>query len=537
MDVSRVKRLTLVASILGSSVVFLDGSVVNVALPAIRDDLHVSQSTQQWVVEGYLLTLSSLILIGGSLGDLLGRRRVFLWGLIGFGITSILCAAAPNGAALVAARAVQGVAGALLVPSSLALITATYPEDERGAAIGTWTAWTGVAFVIGPLAGGVLIDAISWRLVFAINIPLVIATVMVVRAGVQESGLGAHQPIDYTGALLGMLGLAGPTFGLTEQATYGWSDPRVWAPIVIGLLLLAAFVVYESRTPYPMLPLDLFKRRNFTVANLTTLTLYAGLGALTFFLVLFLQQVAGYSAIQGGLALLPVTIVMFSLSRRFGALSMKVGPRWLMGGGPLIAALGFVLLMRVDASVNYFTDVLPAVLVFSLGLSMTVAPLTTTVLQAVEPEHAGVASGVNNAISRLAGLLGIAIIGAVIAAQFASSIDSQLSGQRLTPAERRIVVSAKQTPLAGEKVVPPAQRPKLGPKVEDATVKAFRFGLAASAVLVALGGVVSLVGLREHRRRRRERAAAPVRAPGQCIDCGFEHDAEAPHVAAPAAQA
>jgi len=517
--------------------VFLDGSVVNVALPAIRDDLHVSQSTQQWVVEGYLLTLSSLILIGGSLGDLLGRRKVFLWGLIGFGITSLLCAVAPSGAALVGARALQGVAGALLVPASLALITATYPEHERGGAIGTWTAWTGVAFVIGPLAGGVLIDAISWRLVFAINIPLVIATVMVVRAGVQESAVATRVPIDYTGALLCMLGLAGPTFGLTEQSTYGWSDPRVWAPIVVGLLILGAFVVYESRASHPMLQLDLFKRRNFSVANLTTLTLYAGLGALTFFLVLFLQQVAGYSAIQGGLALLPITIVMFALSRRFGLLASKVGPRWLMGGGPLIGAAGLLMLLMIDESVNYWTDVLPGVLVFSLGLSMTVAPLTTTVLQAVEPEHAGVASGVNNAIARLAGLLGIALIGAVIAAQFGSSLDSRLSGERLNTPERRTVQSAKQTPLAGDQVVPAAQRPRLGPEVEGATVTAFHVGIGASALLVALGGVVSLVGLRPHVRRRREREAAPVHAPGQCIDCGFEREPEAPRVAAPATQA
>ncbi|MBX5468849.1 MAG: MFS transporter [Thermoleophilaceae bacterium] len=528
MDARRVKRLTLVASILGSSVVFLDGSVVNVALPAIRDDLHAGLATQQWVVEVYLLTLASLLLIGGSLGDALGQRRVFEAGLWGFGATSLLCAIAPGAALLVAARALQGVAGALLVPSSLALIAAFFEEEERGAAVGSWTAWTGVSFVVGPLAGGLLIEALSWRLVFAINIPLVLVTVALAR-GIPDSGAAEREPLDLVGAALCMLGLAGPTFGLTEESRYGLAHPLVWAPIAVGLACLAAFVAHEARTPHPMLPLELFRRRGFSVANLTTLTLYAGLGALTFFLVIFLQQVAGYDAVQAGLATLPITVVMFALSKRFGRLSARIGPRLVMGFGPLVAACGLLLMLRVDADVSYATQLFPGVVVFGLGLSMTVAPLTTTVLQSVEPWHAGVASGTNNAISRLAGMLGIAIVGAVVAAQFSSTLDSRVAGGALDAAAARAVDDAKAAPLAGSRSVPQAERAQIGSDVDAASVDAFRSGLTASAALVALGGAVALAGLRRPRPALApEVVPATVHAPAQCVAC------EAPHAAEPA---
>ena len=473
MPGSRAKRLTLWSAVLGSSVVFLDGTVVNVALPAIRADLDTGLAEQQWIVEAYLLTLGSLILVGGSLGDILGRRRVFVWGLVGFGVTSALCAVAPSAVPLIVARALQGIAGALLVPSSLALITATFPGDERGAAIGSWTAWTGMAFVIGPLGGGALIEFVSWRWIFAINVPLVLATLWLVRAGVPESRDEQASPtIDYVGALLASLGLAGPVFALIEQPLYGWSDPLVWVPLVAGLAMLAAFVWHERRTDHPMMPLALFRSRNFAIGNLATLLIYGGLGAATFYVVIFLQQVAGYSPIAAGLALVPITILMWLLSRRFGALSDRIGPRLLMGLGPIVAGIGLVWTGRLGPEVNYVTDLLPGVLLFGLGLSATVAPLTNTVLGAVPQHNAGVASGINNQVARVAALLAIAAIGAVVAATFESELGR-----------------GDAEPLSGG-----------SPEVVDASVAAYRTGLGVAGAFVVFGGVISLIGIVNPRR-------------------------------------
>ena len=301
----RQKRLALVACIVGSSIVFIDGTVVNVALPAIRNDLDASLADQQWIISAYLLTLGSLILIGGSLSDLFGRRRVFALGTVLFGVTSLFCAMAPNPEFLVAARALQGVAGALLVPSTLATIVAVFPENERGRAIGTWTAWSGISTVVGPLAGGALIDLASWRWVFALNLLPVAATLYLIATALPESldERQEHVHVDVLGAVLCALGLAGPVFALIEQPSYGWGDPRVFVPLIAGLGFFAAFIVQELRSPEPMLPLSLFKRRNFAVGNLATLTIYAGLGGALFFLTLFLQETAGYSALEGGVAL------------------------------------------------------------------------------------------------------------------------------------------------------------------------------------------------------------------------------------------
>jgi EmrB/QacA subfamily drug resistance transporter len=461
----RTKRCALVSAVLGSAVVFIDGTVVNVALPAIRDDLGSGLAAQQWIVEAYLLTLGSLVLVGGSLGDRLGRRRVFIAGLVAFGVLSALCAVAPNPGALIAARALQGAAGALLVPSSLALITAIFSAEERGAAIGTWTAWTGVAFVAGPLGGGALIEFVSWRWIFAINVPLVLITLYTARELPESRDESVTGGIDYLGATLAALGLAGPVFALIEQPTYGWGDPLVFVPMIGGLALLGLFVWHEARTPSPMLPLQLFRRRNFAVGNLATLLIYSGLGATTFYVTIFLQQVAGYSPIAAGLALMPITLVMWTLSRRWGALSVRVGPRLLMGCGPLVAGLGLIWIGRIGADVNYLTDVLPGVLVFGLGLSATVAPLTNTVLSSVPQHHAGVASGVNNQVSRIATLLAIAVVGAVIAARFEA-----------------VLGSGSVPPLSG------------GPAdVVGASVAAFHLGTAFGGMLMMLGGVVSLV--------------------------------------------
>jgi EmrB/QacA subfamily drug resistance transporter len=482
--------------------VFLDGTIVNVALPAIRASLHGGLAEQQWVVEAYLLTLSSLLLVGGSLGDLLGRRRVFAIGVAAFGVCSLLCAIAPSGGFLIAVRALQGVAGALLVPSTLALIMDTFPEQERAAAIGTWTAYTGVATVVGPLGGGVLVQAASWRWIFAINVVPVVITLLLLRRVSADVRAPGH--VDVVGAVLCALGLAGPVFALIEQPNYGWSDPRVLVPLLVGLTLLAAFLAWERRSLAPMLPLRLFKIRNFAVGNITTLALYGGLGVATFFLVLFLQQVAGYTPIAAGLSLLPITLIVFALSRRFGALADRIGPHLFMGGGPVVAGLGLLLLLRAGATADYLTTVLPGIAVFGLGLAATVAPLTATVLASVEPGHSGLASGVNNAVARVAGLLAIAALGAVVAGSFATALDRNLAGRPLTPAATVAVAAARARPLVTTTPgVPSPERAVVHRALVDASVHAFRVMLGISSGLVILGGVIALVGIQNPRRRVR----------------------------------
>ena len=401
------KRLVLLAAIMGSFVAGLDATVVNVALPAIEAELGGGLAGQQWVSNGYLLALGSLILIGGSLGDVLGERRVFSIGVAGFGLASLLCALAPSIEVLVAARVLQGIFGALLAPSSLAVIVSAFPPDERGAAIGSWTAWSGIATVLGPFVGGWLIDAASWRWIFALNVPFVLFTLVLVKVAIPppEPG-GARRRIDVLGAALCAIGLAGPVYGLIQQPQAGWASVQVLAPILGGVAVLAAFLRHERRTPDPMLPLGLFRRRNFAVGNLQTLAMYGGLSITFFFLVLFLQQVAGYDALQAGIATLPTTLVMFALSKRFGAFADRIGPRLFMGCGPLVAAAGLAWFIRMPAQVDYAVDVLPGLLLFSLGLSMAVAPLTMTVLADADEHNAGIASGINNAMARVAGLHG-----------------------------------------------------------------------------------------------------------------------------------
>jgi EmrB/QacA subfamily drug resistance transporter len=502
MATAREKRITLVAAILGSGIVFLDSTVVNIALPALRDDLGGGLAGQQWVVEAYLLTLSALLLIGGSLGDIFGQRRVFFIGVVGFGIASVMCAVAPSIVLLCVFRAIQGVFAALLTPSTLAIITHVFPEDERGRAIGTWTAFGAIAGVLGPLLGGVLIEAVSWRLIFAVNIPVCLVTLWLIARGVPASA-DMPQParIDWLGAALGAVALAGPVFGLTEQPVRGW-DSVVVGSIAIGVVAGVLFLLQERRSPAPMMPLELFSHRNFTIGNLATLTTYMGLGAMTFLLPLFLQQVAGYSPVQAGVALLPITAAMFLLSRRFGGIADRIGPRVLMGFGPLVAAGGVLLLLMVDSTPNYVTQVLPGLVVFGLGLSMTVAPLTSTVLGAVDRHRAGVASGVNNALARVAGLLAVAVIGAVASASFATRLDERLPQRALPAPARTAVAEAKKRPLGGASVrgVAPGEQRVLVRAFTDASERAFSVGILVSAFLTGLGGAISLAGIRNPRR-------------------------------------
>ncbi len=410
---SGLQRQALGISILASFVAFLDGSVVNVALPAIIRHLGGGLAIQQWIVDAYLLTLGSLILLAGSLSDIFGRKRILMAGLLGFGTASILCSIAPTHNFLIIARGLQGIGGALLVPSSLAIIISNFSGKEQGKAIGTWTAWTGISFLIGPLFGGYIVDAFSWRLIFAINI-IPIAVCIWLLARLKVSNNTSKLKLDLTGALLCSLGLFGTVFAFIEQPNYGWLSLAILSPLITGILLLIIFVVYESKVPNPMLPPSLFSVRNFSAGNISTVAIYGGLSVATFSVVIFLQEVGGYSAFYAGFSLLPITIIMFILSPQFGKLAGKYGPRLFMTAGPALAGVGFLLMTMVKTHVDYPTELLPGILSFGLGLSMTVAPLTSAVLADVDKSHSGIASAVNNAISRIAGLIAIAVIGVIV---------------------------------------------------------------------------------------------------------------------------
>jgi len=403
-------RILLIA-ILASFVAFLDGSVVGVALPQMGEQLGGGLATQQWVNDAYLITLGSLILAAGSLSDIFGRKKIIIYGLVGFLITSLLCAIAPTAEVLVISRGLQGIAGALLVPSSLALIIGAFTGTPQAKAIGSWTAWTGISFLIGPLLGGLLVDFLSWRWVFIINvIPIAIALILLRRVTIGEH-INSSQTLDIPGVVLGAVGLGGIVFALIEQVNYGWVNPLVWLPLAIGVLCLLGFIYHESKTEHPMLPLTLFSVRNFSAGNIATFFIYAALSLQSFILVIFLQQVAGYSATMAGLVSLPITIIMFFLSSRFGALAGKYGPRLFMTLGPIISSIGVFYMLGVQMPVDYWVQLLPGLILFGVGLSMTVAPLTSAILSSIKSSQAGIGSATNNAVSRIAGLIAIAIIG------------------------------------------------------------------------------------------------------------------------------
>ncbi|MDO5745785.1 MAG: MFS transporter [Micrococcaceae bacterium] len=407
------ERTVLWVAILASFVAFLDGSIVNVALPAIAKDLGGGITTQQWVFDGYLLTLGSLIMVAGSLSDIFGRVRILRTGLILFGVASLLCAVAPNGGVLIAARLLQGASAALLVPSSLALITSSFEEGPRARAIGQWTAWTGTAFVAGPLLGGFLVDTVSWRLVFAINVVPIAATLVLLARLHDPAGPESRTPIDFPGAVLAALGLAGTVFALIIQDGPGWGNPIVYLPFAAGLACLGAFIWHQSKTPHPMMPLHLFRERNFGIGNLSTVAFYAGISLGTFIIPIFLQESADFTAFAAGMATIPLTLMSLALSALFGTLSGKYGPRLFMSVGPVIAGSGFLLMLSVSNPLDYWWQVLPGVVLFGIGLAVTVAPLTAAVLGAVDPAQSGIGSAINNAVSRVAGLLAIASVGLI----------------------------------------------------------------------------------------------------------------------------
>jgi EmrB/QacA subfamily drug resistance transporter len=511
------KQLALISAILASTIAAVDSSAVNVALPAIGRDLGGGFAAQQWVANAYLLTLSALILLAGSLTDRLGERRVFMAGVGGFGIGSALCALSPTIGVLIVARALQGVSGAMLTPAALAIIVSVFPKEERGGAIGKWTAWGGIGILAGPVLGGEIVDIASWRWIFLINVPIVIAAIMIGRVGIPAHPAreatardGADPvPIDWTGAALAASGLAGISFALIEQPVLGWVNPGVSVTLAAGLILFASFIVFESRARAPMLPLALFSHRNFSVANAQTFAMYGGIGLLGFFVTIYLQQVAGYSALKSGVTGLIPTAVMFSLSARMGRLADRYGARWFLVVGPLFVAAGFALMQRYGTTVSLLGDVVPALLVFSFGLALTVAPLTATVLADVSESDAGIASAVNNAIARTAGLVAVAAVGAVVAANHASALDSKL-GDRLPASSHAAVVQAQRRTFGtiNRAAIPPADRAFAERAAASASESAFHLAMGIGSVLLVIAGIGGLA-LRTQRR-----------TPVQSADCG-----------------
>jgi EmrB/QacA subfamily drug resistance transporter len=454
----------LITLILSSGIAFLDGSIVNVALSSMDRDLQLGLSGQQWVVDGYALTLSSFLILGGALGDRLGRRRVLLWGLFAFGVSSLACGLAPNGTALVIARLVQGAAAALLVPASLAIIRALFEEPARGRAIGTWSAWTSIAGVLGPLLGGALVDSVGWRWVFLINPPLIVlACVLLLRFTPESRDERNQSRLDWTSALLAVLGLGGLSAGLIELPLLGFSSLLVLTGLVIGAVSLVLFVARQARIPNPMMPLELFRSPAFSRINLVTLGVYFSLGGAPFFLPIYAQNVMGLPATQAGALLLPIPILLFLLSSRVGALAAQRGPRAFIAGGAFSTALGLLALCLLTPTSSFWTA-LPGGALIGLGLSFLVAPLTSVVLASVPGERAGVGSAINNVAARVAGLLAVAGLGAVFAFGF------NLSG-----------VSAKASLERSEQL-----------EVRQAQTSGLRAALIACAAMCTIGGAVAL---------------------------------------------
>lgn len=443
------RRWTLFAAILGSSMAFMDGTVVNVALPAIQRNFNATASDAQWVIESYALFLSALLLVGGALGDRFGRRRLFIIGATLFALSSAACAISGSAVQLICTRSIQGIGAAMLIPGSLALISAAYPPAERGRAIGTWSAFSAITAAIGPVIGGFIVQHYSWNWAFLLNLPLSAVLLFVcVWKLPRDPGHPGREPVDIPGAVLATTALAGIIFALIEGPARGWTTPAVWMPAVAGTSAAALFLVVEARSRFPMLPLALFRERSFAGANLLTFMLYAALGGSLFFLPLNLIQVQGYSATEAGAAFLPLITIMFVLSRWTGGLVERVGARIPLIIGPAIAALGFALFGIPAISPNYWQTFFPAICVLGLGMSITVAPLTTTVMNAVAAELSGTASGINNAISRAGGLLAIALFGIVLITVFNERLDAELG--RLHPGHGVLVsVLAQRSKLAG----------------------------------------------------------------------------------------
>ncbi len=495
----------LAATILASGMAFIDSTSTTLALPAIQADLNATAVDQQWVVQAYTLFLSALILVGGALGDRLGRRRVFAAGISLFTVASMWCGLAPDVNQLIVARAVQGIGAALLIPGSLAIISASFSEEERGQAIGTWSGFSALTTALGPVVGGWLVDNLSWRWVFYTNVPLaIVALVLTFRFVPDSRDEEAAGPLDWGGAGLATLALGGIVYGLTESPAQGFSSPLVIAALVIGAMALGAFLLVETRVSEPLMPLELFRSRSFTGANLLTLLLYAALGGSLYFFPLNLIQVQGYTASAAGLALLPFAATMFILSRWAGGLITRYGAKLPLIIGPSIAAAGFALFALTDIGGSYWTTFFPAVMVLSIGMAVSVAPLTTTVMNSVAVRHAGVASGINNAVSRAAGMFAIAILGIVMFTAFNATLDAQLANLDLSPTVSQ-AIDAERSKLAGAAIpaeVNPTTSAALKRAIDESFVAGFRQLMLVAAGL-ALASALSAAFLIEGRRINR----------------------------------
>jgi EmrB/QacA subfamily drug resistance transporter len=476
----------LAAAILGSSMAFIDGTVVNVALPAMQHALNATVADAQWVVESYALFLAALILLGGTAGDFYGRRLMFASGVFIFAEASAWCGFAPDIRHLIAARALQGIGGALLVPGSLAIISATFPITERGKAIGTWSGFTGITAAIGPVLGGWLVQHLSWRWVFFINLPIAGAVIAISFLFVPESrGNQRNQKLDLTGAALITLGLGSLVFGMIEAPTVGWNNPETWGTVLAGIAFIGLFLLRESRTRSPLLPLHLFRSMNFSGANLLTLLLYAALGAVLFFLPYNLIQVQGYTPTQAGAANLPLILILFFLSRWAGGLVAHYGAKLPLVIGPIIAAAGFLLFARPAIGGSYWTTYFPAMVVLGLGMSGVVAPLTTTVMDSVSEHQAGVASGVNNAVSRVASLLSIAVLGIIAFHVFDVRLENKLNEANFAPDMKQAVMAQRSrlTQIEAPQALTSNQQQTLKRAIDESFLAGFRWVMLVSAGL------------------------------------------------------
>jgi len=486
----------LAATILGSSMAFIDGTVVNVALPSIQHALNATVSGAQWVVESYALFLAALILLGGTLGDLYGRRLMFTSGVFLFAAASAWCGFAPDIRHLIAARALQGVGGALLVPGSLAIISAAFPTSERGKAIGTWSGFTGITAAIGPVLGGWLVEHLSWRWVFFINLPLAAAVIAISFLFVPESyGERGKNKLDIPGAFLITMGLGCLVFSMIEAPELGWTNPATWGTATAGSIAIILFLWREARADSPLLPLQLFRSMNFSGANLLTLLLYAALGAMLFFLPFNLIQVQGYTPTQAGAANLPFIFILFFLSRWAGGLVAHYGAKLPLVIGPLIAAAGFLLFARPAIGGSYWTTFFPAMLVLGLGMSGVVAPLTTTVMDSVSEHQAGVASGVNNAVSRVASLLSIAVLGIIALHVFNTQLETRLAAEKLSPAAKHAVLEQRNrlTQIQPPEGLNAGQRDALKHSIDESFLVGFRWVIIVSAGLALLSALSAWV--------------------------------------------
>lgn len=475
----------LAATILGSSMAFISSTVVNVALPTLQAQLNATVADVQWVVESYALFVAALILVGGSLGDRFGRRRIFALGVALFAIASIWCGLAPNIEQLVFARGVQGVGGAFLIPGSLAIISASFTKEQRGGAIGLWSGFTAITSAAGPVLGGWLIENISWRWIFFINIPLAFIVLGISFWRVPESrDVEANPRLDWWGVLLAVIGLGGIVYGLLESANLGLGNPVVLSAIAIGTVASGTFVFVEARSSSPMMPLNLFRSRTFSGANLLTLLLYSALGGVLFFLPFNLIQVQNYSATAAGAALVPFPIIMFLLSRWSGGLVDRYGAKLPLMIGPTIAAIGFGLMAIPGIGGSYWTTFFPAVVVLGLGMAVCVAPLTTAVMGAVRVRYAGVASGINNAVSRVAGLLVIAVLGIIVLSTFNNSLDKRIASLEVPPEARQFLETQRINLAAAE--VPPGLSSEVSAALERAIASSFVDGFRL-VMLIAVG--------------------------------------------------